>query len=201
MPFILEEKDIKSDYSKRQIVYAQESVKLILPLFCVICAVLLVLDITDAVYDYLPVYLAVVINLAGLIAVFVFGRSLVKGNIRQRELFEGLKKLYSEEGAKEYSAEYESNDAGVTVNAKKVAVFESEDKIVVLPKLPEYEHRFFTRYDFTGDFGKMVFPKPEFSLNSVDGVLNIKSKNERFGFVNASESQEINLSDNTEEEK
>ena len=181
--YSLEKKDGTLDYSKRQILLVQENYRIFVPLLSILFAALLALNIANAVHNFMAVYICVVVNLVGVGVGCGVVLLLIKGNARQRSLFELMENKFVVDCISERAATYESDSVGVLQKAGQVRICETETEYVVLPLLPKYKHALFTRYDFRSDFGRLRLPKDEYGEKTdEDGDLIFTSESDEFRF-------------------
>lgn len=181
--YSLEKKNSNSDYPKRQILLVQESFKVFVPVSAVLCLGLLALNIANIVCNFMAVYICVIINLIGVGIICGIVLSLVKGNIRQRNLFEQLEENIKSDNAEARILRYVSDTDGILKKASAVCITETDSDYIILPRLPEYKHKLFTRYDFRGDFGRLVLPKSEYAVTEEESGLRFVSANNEFEFA------------------
>ena len=184
--YSLEKKDGTLDYSKRQILLVQENYRIFVPLLSILFAALLALNVANAVHNFMAVYICVVVNLVGVGVGCGVVLSLIKGNARQRSLFELMENKFVVDCISERAAVYENDTDGVLKKADTVRICETETEYIVLPLLPRYRHALFTRYDFRSDFGRLTLPKAEYEeiTDDENGLILFTSGNEfRFKIV------------------
>lgn len=193
--YCLEKKNGNLDYTKRQILLVQESYKVLAPALFVLAAALLALNIANAVHNFMAVYLCVAVNAVGVGACVWILMQLVRGNGRQRHLFEQLREQTAVTGACEQGLCYETDTEGVLRGAQAVLVAENEQAYIVVPALPPYKHGLFTRYDFRGDFGRLTLPKQAFVRQEEDGKVQFVSGDVRFVFAFSAKKKEATKRD------
>ena len=180
--YSLEKKNSNYDYCKRQILAVQENFKVFVPLSALLLTGLLALDITNAFYNYMAVYVCVIVNIAGIAAACGITVSLIKQNRRQRNLFAQLSETADSGNVAVKVMKCVSDSSGVISRARLVRVSETEKAYIIMPQLSEYKHRLFTRYDFRGDFGRLILPKEEYAATEEENGLRFVSADCEFGF-------------------
>lgn len=180
--YSLEKKDGSLDYPKRQILLVQENYKVFVPLLLVLVIGLSVLNIFNAVRDFMAVYICVLVNAVGVGAGIGILWMLVRDNRRQRNLFAQILEKTAVAGAFVRNMRYESDTDGILKGARDVCLYDTENAYVVVPNLPQYRHRLFTRYDFRGDFGRLILPKEEYDLAEEGSAFRFLSAHGEFVF-------------------
>ncbi len=183
--YILEKRDSNSDYGKRQILAVQEKFKVFVPALALLLSGLLALNIANVALDFMAVYVCVFIDAIGVGISIGLALSLIKGNTRQRNLFERIaeKAETAATGEESRILRYASDSDGILKRANTVRVTETENNYVILPLLPEYKHKLFTHYDFRGDFGRLILPKDEYTLLEEESNISFVSDKAEFKFT------------------
>ena len=176
--YSLEKRDSNLDYSKRQILLVQENYKVFVPILLLLAVGLLALNIANALHNFMAVYICVAVNLVGVGFCCYVLLTLIKGNIRQRNLFALLEeKTGLPENAQ--ALRYVSDTDDVLKQANIAWLCETESAYVLVPQLPKYKHLPFTRYDFREDFGRLTLPKGEYDVvKEGSSVCFISAQNE-----------------------
>ena len=179
----LSKKNSNLDYAKKEILLIQENLKVFFPLLLILFAALAVINVTHAVFGYLPLYLFVVIDIIGIGTLVGLLIKSIGSKKRQKNLFEQLSDAISVEGAAYNSMSVVQSSVEAVCGGARVKVYDTPEAYVVLPDLPSYSGGLFTRYDFRGDFGRLTLAKSEYEKVESGSTVHFVSASGEFTFA------------------
>lgn len=183
--FLIEDKNEKLDFNKKIILTHQENVKILFPACLLLLAVILAVNVTNAMSAYMSIFVCVLVNLICCGAIFFCAYKLIAGEFEVRGKLRDMGKvIYGAYADQPYErALLVSAPDGLLQNVHRVRIYDMRSAAVILPDgLDVYESRVRTKYSFKGDFGKLIFDSAACKAHYENDIITYATENGNFVF-------------------
>ena len=161
----------KAGFYKRRILIVQENFKLFSVLFGVFSLIMLPLDIANACTGGVAVWLAVLLNVIWVILAAALAAYVLFGSRKKREYFEKIGQIAYGGFSEEYALFSVEEAPAPLKKGERVRLYEERERYaIVCDGLDACGMKFWTKYDFRRDFGRMILDKADFKADGTDEV-------------------------------